>query len=177
MKYFKKMLGKKCYLSPINQTDYEQYTEWLNDLEVSKYLSLSSLNITLESEKKALENISKEHNYAIIDLTTNKLIGNVGLMDINNINRTAEIGIFIGDKEFQNLGYGTEAIKLLLNYSFNILNLKNILLRTYSFNQRALKCYEKCGFKIIGKRRNSQYFTGEYHDIIFMDILSDEFED
>ncbi len=175
MKYFKKLSGKKCYLSPINQDDYEQYTEWLNDLEVTKYLSLSSVNITIESERNALETLSKEHNYAIIDLTSNKLIGNVGLMDINNINKTAEIGIFIGDKEFQNQGYGTEAIKLLLDYSFNLLNLNNILLKVYSFNHRALRCYEKCGFKIIGKRRKAQYFAGKYHDIIFMDILSDEF--
>ncbi len=176
MKYFKKISGKKCYLSPINENDFDQYTEWLNDLNITKYLSLSSVNITLESEKKALETLSKGHNYAIIDCETDKLIGNIGLMDISNINRSAELGIFIGNKDFLSKGYGTEAIGLLLDYSFNILNLKNIMLRVFSYNVRAINCYQKCGFKSIGKRRKAYFYAGKYHDIIYMDILSTEFE-
>jgi RimJ/RimL family protein N-acetyltransferase len=176
MKYFKKITGKKCYLSPMNMNDFDQYTEWLNDLSTTKYLSLSSVNITLEAEKKALENLSRGHNYAIIDCETDKLIGTVGLMDMDTTDRSAEIGIFIGNKDFLSKGYGTEAINLLLDYSFNVLNFKNIMLKVFSYNKRAVSCYQKCGFKIIGKRRKAHFYAGKYHDIIYMDMLSSEFE-
>ncbi len=91
------------------------------------------------------------------------------------INRTATLGIFIGDKDYRNEGYGTEAIKLILDYGFNYLNLNNIKLDLMSFNERALKCYIKCGFKEYGRRRNCKYINGKYYDSIEMDILANEF--
>ncbi len=177
MKYYKKLVGKKCYLSPISIEDVGQYTEWLNDLEVTKTLSIFSMNISYNSEIEILERVSKEHNYAIIDLENDKLIGNVGLTDINHLHRTAEIGIFIGDKSYWNKGYGGEAMKLLLKYSFSYLNLRNVMLRVFAYNERAVRCYEKIGFKVIGKRRSSIQFDMKEHELILMDILNDELND
>jgi RimJ/RimL family protein N-acetyltransferase len=154
--------------------DTDQYTLWLNDLEVTKTLSLFSMNITYNSELEILEKISKEHNYAIVDIINDKLIGDVGLVGIDNLHRTAEIGIFIGDKSYWNKGYGEEAMKLLLRFSFDYLNLRNIMLRVFAYNERAVKCYEKIGFKLIGRRRNAIQFEKKEHDVLFMDILNDE---
>ena len=80
--YFKKMVGKKCYLSPIDVNDVEKFTEWLNDLEVTQYLMLYSVIIGLENEKEALIKLSKDHNYSIIDIEKNELIGNCGYVDM-----------------------------------------------------------------------------------------------
>jgi len=173
--YFKKMAGKKCYLSPIDVNDVEKFTEWLNDLEVTKYLIVYPHIISIENEKGFLEKLSKEHTYSIVDNITNELIGNCGFGDIDHINQTAEVGIFIGNKKYWNKGYGTEALNLLLDYGFKALNLHNIFLRVYSFNERARKSYEKTGFKIIGKRREALLRDKERHDIILMDILPNEF--
>jgi len=173
--YFKKMLGKKCYLSPIDVNDVEKFTEWLNDLEVTKYLIVYPHIISIENEKEFLGELSKEHTYSIVDNITNELIGNCGFGDIDHINQTAEVGIFIGNKKYWNKGYGTEALNLLLDYGFKALNLHNIFLRVYSFNERAKKAYEKTGFKIIGKRREALLRDKERHDIILMDILANEF--
>jgi RimJ/RimL family protein N-acetyltransferase len=175
MKYFKKLVGKKCYLSPINVDDYEIFTQWLNDVEVTKNLNLIDKNITLLSEKEALINISKNHTYSIIDLSKEILIGNCGLININQVNRTAEIGIIIGNKYYWNKGYGEEAIKLLLDYSFKYLNLQNIMLSVFSFNERGIKCYKKIGFKEIGRRRKAIIQEDKEYDIIFMDLLNTEF--
>ncbi|MBN2737839.1 MAG: GNAT family N-acetyltransferase [Spirochaetales bacterium] len=172
--YYKKIIGKKCYLSPIDTNDYQKYTEWLNDLSVLEYLTLANINMTEDSEKKALENLSKEHNYAIIDIEKNELIGNCGLTHVDDINRTAEIGIFIGNKNYWGKGFGTEAVTLLSDFSFHYLNLNNILLRVFDYNERAIKSYLKAGFKIIGKRRNAIERKQKKYDVIYMDLIPDE---
>jgi RimJ/RimL family protein N-acetyltransferase len=173
--YFKKLIGNKCFLSPIDPNDAEKFTEWLNDLELTINLTLYNSIINVESEQIFLNNLSKEHNYSIIDNETNELIGNCGFVDIDNVNQTAEVGIFIGNKNYWNKGYGTEALSLLMDYGFKSLNLHNILIRVYDYNKRAKKSYEKTGFKQIGIRRESLYRNLEKHDIIYMDILPNEF--
>ena len=108
-------------------------------------------------------------------IKNDKMIGTVSLEKIDNINRTATLGIFIGDKNYRSQGYGTEAIKLLLEYGFKYMNLYNISLDLMEFNTRALKCYEKCGFKEYGRRRKCKFINGRYYDCISMDILQEEF--
>ena len=176
-KYFKKLIGERIYLSPRNNEEIEKFTEWLNDFETTDYIGRSALIITLEGEKKYFEeNMDKNYNFFIVTLDNDKLIGTVGLEKYDAINRTATLGIFIGDKEYRSQGYGTEAIKLILDYGFNYLNLNNIKLDLMSFNERALKCYQKCGFKEYGRRRKCKYINGQYYDLIEMDILAEEFK-
>ena len=173
--YFKKMVGKKCYLSPMDINDANKYTEWLNDLELTINLTIYNSIINVENEKAFLENLSKEHNYSIIDIETNELIGACGFIDLSHLNQTAEVGIFIGSKDHLNKGYGTEAMSLLIDYGFKALNLHNIQLRVYSFNERAIKSYKKIGFEIIGNRREALRRGNELYDIVYMDILFDGF--
>ena len=176
-KYFKKLIGERIYLSPRNNEEIEKFTEWLNDFETTDYIGRSALIITLEGEKKYFEeSMNKNYNFFIVTLDNDKLIGTVGLEKYDAINRTATLGIFIGDKEYRSQGYGTEAIKLILDYGFNYLNLNNIKLDLMSFNERALKCYQKCGFKEYGRRRKCKYINGQYYDLIEMDILAEEFK-
>jgi RimJ/RimL family protein N-acetyltransferase len=173
--YFKKLIGKKCYLSPMDINDAEKYTEWLNDLEVTSNLSIFHSVINVEIEKEYLENLSKEHNYSIIDIDTDELIGSCGFIGLDHLNQIAEIGLFIGNKNYWNKGYGTESMNLLLDYGFNALNLNNAMLRVYSFNERAIKMYHKLGFKVIGKRRESLKRGSKIYDEIYMDILAKEY--
>ena len=177
MKYFKKLIGERIYLSPRSIEDVEQFTEWLNDFETTDYLGRSGILITLEGEKKYLEeNSSPEATFVIVTLEDNKMIGTVSLESINWLNRTATLGVFIGDKDYRSKGYGTEAIRLLLDYGFNYMNLHNIYLNLMSFNIRAQKCYKKCGFKETGRIRESRFINGRYYDVITMDILANEFQ-
>jgi RimJ/RimL family protein N-acetyltransferase len=173
--YFKKMVGKKCYLSPFDINDAEKSTEWLNDLEVTTNLVLYNKSVDLNSERQNLIEFAKGHNYEIIEKEHDIVIGSCSFMEIDNINQTAEVGIFIGDKNYWNKGYGSEALTLLLDYGFKALNFHNIELTVFSFNNRAIKSYEKVGFKIIGKRREALRRGRETFDIIYMDILENEF--
>lgn len=177
MKYFKKIVSKNLYLSPINMEDVEQFTEWINDLDVTINLSITPEIYTIEREKEVLERFSKEgYHFSIVHVNNDELIGICGLLDVNQINRTAEAGIFIGNKKYWNKGCGTEAMNALLDYAFNLLNLNSIFLRVHSFNQRAIKYYRKCGFKEIGIRREAYIVGGKKYDQLYMDILAKEFE-
>ena len=178
MKYFKKLVGERIYLSPRSTEDAEKFTQWMNDFEITDYTQRSHQLVTLEAEKKYLEeHINGEAMFAIVTLHEDKLIGTVSLEKINHVQRRATLGIFIGDKDYRSKGYGTEAIKLILDYGFNYLNLNNIKLDVLSCNERAIACYKKCGFKEYGRRRKSNYINGKYYDTVEMDILSEEFKE
>jgi len=174
MKYFKKLTGEKCYLSPINIEDYDLYTKWINDLEIGKYLFFAGQSINKQKEKEVLQDLAEKHNYAIIDKKNDKLIGNCGFVSIDDRHSKSEVGIFIGDKDYLSKGYGSEALSLLIQYGFDYLNLHNIFLMVYDFNKRAIKSYKKIGFKEVGIRREAMKRNGKYHDIIYMDILPGE---
>ena len=177
MAYFKKIVGKRIYLSPVNPDDAETYAKWINDIDISIYLTSAPKIYSLQKEREILEHISKEgYCFAIIDSEKEKVIGNIGLEDVDHIDRKAVLGIFIGDKEYWSKGYGEEAIELLLDFSFNILNLNSIMLIVKAFNKRAIRCYEKCGFKLIGKRREAVIIGPDKYDEYYMDILASEFK-
>jgi RimJ/RimL family protein N-acetyltransferase len=100
------MVGENCYLSPISLDDAETFTSWLNDIEVTKNLTLAHDCISLTSEKEFLPKLADSHNYSIIDLEKDEIIGNCGLMEMNSYNRTAEIGIFIKNLKTTTFGGG-----------------------------------------------------------------------
>lgn len=150
----------------------------MNDFEITDYIDNSSMSFSYESEKEwiiASAKKSSPGNFNIIDLETNELIGSVGLDKIKDVSRSAVLGIFIGNDKYRSNGYGTEAIKLLLEYGFKYLNLHSIKLTVLDVNARAYKCYIKCGFKETGRDREAMYLNGKYHDVINMDILESEF--
>lgn len=177
MKYYKKLVGDRIYLSPRSTEDYEIFAEWLNDFQIADYTQRSGLLMSNAAEKEYLEkNNNPEAVFSIIDLKTDKMIGSVGIEQIDHLHRRGTLGIFIGDANYRDNGYGTEAIKLILEYGFKYLNLKNINLDVMAFNARAIRCYEKCGFKKAGVRRQAVYINGKYYDICSMDILDEEFD-
>lgn len=181
MKYFKKLLGDRIYLSPKGTSDeeIEKFTEWMNDFRVTDYTGKTGKIITLLGEKEWFEKSARSEanrNFNIVELNSDKLIGTIGLENFNWIARSAVLGIFIGDEEFRSNGYGTEAIKLLLEFGFKYLNLHSIRLDLLSVNERAHKCYLKCGFKDVGKSREEIFLNGKYYDKLHMDILESEFE-
>lgn len=178
MKYFKKLIGDKIYLSPKNAKteDTEKFTIWLNDFKTTDYIGKSNQIVTLDGEQKYLEeHLNDRATFLIVESENDNMIGTVGLEKINDIDRTGTLGIFIGDEGARNKGYGTEAINLVLDYGFNYLNLNNIKLDVLEFNERAIACYKKCGFKEYGRRRKANYINGKYYDRISMDILKEEF--
>ena len=142
---------------------------------VFRFLNLATVNITPEGERQALSLISQQHNYGILDSVEDKLIGICGFITLDQLNQSGECGIFIGEKGYWNRGYGSRALECLLYYGFEYLNLHNIMLQVYDFNERGIGCYKKCGFKEQGHRREALLREGKRWDIIQLDIIRDEF--
>ena len=179
MPYYKKLIGEKCYLSPCSLEDAEKWTEWDNDLEVTIPLGDEAYTpYSLEKMRGIIGEVieQQDHIFSIVDLETDAPIGRCLLFDIDRVNRQAMLGMVIGEKEYWNREYGQEATKLLLDYGFNLLNLNNVMLGTFSFNERAIACYRRVGFQEIGRRREARIVGGKKYDLVLMDMLAEEFE-
>ena len=177
-KYLKKLIGDNIYLSPISVDDVEQYAEMVNDIKVSVglgYLSYTNI-IDFESEKEFLISVKKEKRFAVRLLENDELLGNVGFKSVGEIHRTAEMGIMLGNPKYQRKGYGMEAINLLLDYGFSFLNLRNISLNVFEYNEVAYNLYKKIGFKEAGRLRKAVEIMGKTYDVIIMDMLKEEFQ-
>jgi RimJ/RimL family protein N-acetyltransferase len=90
-------------------------------------------------------------------------------------NRRAMLGIVIGAKAYWGRGYGADAIRTILGWAFGYLNLNRVYLTVYGYNQRAIRCYQKCGFQQEGIMRQAHYIDGQYSDEWMMGILQNEF--
>jgi RimJ/RimL family protein N-acetyltransferase len=178
MPYYKKLVGKKCYLSPCRPGDAEKWAEWFNDLAVTIPLGDEAyIPSTREGEQETIASIIKsgDHVFSIIELASDELIGRCMLFGMNRIDRTAMFGIVIGEKACWGQGYGQEATRLTLDYAFSLLNLNSVMLGVFAFNTQAINCYLKVGFKEIGRRRQARIIGGQKYDAILMDILAEEF--
>ena len=179
------IIGDGIRFRGIEKEDLPYFVKWLNDPEVRRGLSLF-LPLSLAEEEQWFADLSKrppfERPMAIeIQPDPKKdnwvFIGNCGFFDIDWQNRVAEMGIHIGEKDFWDKGFGTNAMRLLLKHGFENLNLHRLWLRVYEPNQRAVRAYEKAGFKLEGKFREGQFLEGKYVDVIIMSVLQTEWQD
>jgi RimJ/RimL family protein N-acetyltransferase len=176
------LIGERIKLIPTKREHIESYIKWINDPEITQYLVMFR-PMTKEMEEAWYENLPKRENdflFAIVISKENEkeiLIGNCGIHQVNWKDRFGVCGIMIGEKEYWGQGYGNEAMELLMNYGFKTLNLNRLELMVYDFNQRAIKCYEKLRFTREGLKRQAVFINGNYHDILIMGILQQEWKE
>jgi len=176
--YFRKIVGEHLYLSPFDAEDTEiqsKWAKWMNDRLVSDTFDGHRNHTSLSSAKKHIQELTG-HRYFIVLLDGDVLIGQISLHNIDHLHRNAFLGIMIGEVEHHGKGYGTEAVRLVLDYGFNTLNLNNITLSVHEDNHAGIACYKKLGFKEYGRRRECFFKNGKNIDVIYMDILAREFK-
>ena len=168
--------GKRIRLRAIERSDIPVFVRWFNDPEVRGYLQMY-MPMSMADEELWFEAQLKDRDRHIFGIETleGKLIGNIGIEDIDWKNRRATLGIVIGEMDCWGQGYGTEAITTFLRFVFAEMNLHRVSLAVYEYNQRAIRCYEKCGFTLEGRKREAHFHDGKYHDELIMGILRDEF--
>lgn len=171
--------GDKVALGPIRRDLIPLYHRWITDLSTNRFLLARSASMTLDAEIEWFDGVSKQSNIAmftIYELPDYRPIGNVDLHKIDATNRSAELGIMIGEANARGRGLGTEAVRLVCDIGFNVLELNSISLVTFGWNVAGQKAYLKAGFREIGRRREARWFDGRYWDDIWYDLLRSEFE-
>jgi RimJ/RimL family protein N-acetyltransferase len=112
----------------------------------------------------------------MIEAVDGETIGMVRLVDVDRDCGRAELAIVIGEKEYWGAGYGTEAIALVLRHGFGELGLRRVWLITDADNERGLRCYQKCGFRVEGTLRGHRTRYGEPLDMLVMGVLAEDWE-
>jgi RimJ/RimL family protein N-acetyltransferase len=175
--------GALVRLSAINSTtDAKAFSDWSRD---SEYSRLSDAGVTrMWNVKQVTEHVEKElegesptqYAFSIRALADDHLLGEVDLSGINWASGESIVGIGIGDRNDWGKGYGTDAMRVILRFAFMELNLHRVFLNTFEYNPRAIRSYEKCGFKIEGRQRGALNRDGRRWDLIYMGILREEWE-
>ncbi len=172
--------GERLRLRATEREDLPRYVAWLNDPEVIANLA-RSYPMSLASEERWFDHmlgLPPAEQVLAIEIRDGdgwKTIGTTSFMHVDTINRSAEIGIVIGEKAYWNQGYGRDTMRLMLEFGFCTLNLHRIFLKVYDRNVRGIKAYEHAGFKHEGRMRQAAFLDGSYHDVLFMSVLSEEF--
>ena len=171
--------GKSVSLRPMRADELEQFHAWVNNPDILPYWY---------GRTKSLEEIKADYTsdyftdndpYTGRCFTIEREQVPIGMICYNRIdrdNRNVELDMLIGDKKFWNKGFGSDALLAFIRYLFSIFPLNRIWLGTYSYNQRALRAYEKVGFKREGILREDAYIDGKFVDSVVLSILRREFE-
>ena len=160
--------------------DAETMARWSRDSEYGRLLDNDpiaprSVPQSKEMIQKWMENDDPtSFGFMIRALADDKLIGFIGIGGIRWTNGDGFVGIGIGEREYWGKGYGTDAMRVLLHFAFTELNLHRVSLGVFEYNPRAIKAYEKAGFKIEGRVRGVLNRDGKRYDSFEMGILRDE---
>ena len=174
------VVGDRVALGPLRLDLAADYARWLNDPAVRDGLNQMGIATPQSQEKWVEENLERGAKsepevveFTVYDRTDSAPIGTAGLLGINHAHGTAEFAIFVGERRGQ--GLGTEATRLVLDFAFNVLELRNVLLETLDWNAAGLAAYERAGFRRIGARRRARISRGRPTDIVLMDAVPEDF--
>jgi diamine N-acetyltransferase len=173
------LTGKLVYLRPIEDRDIPLLYIWLNDPEL-RGLTGEVAPTTFAGIQDYAERIRKDESrawFVIVEKENDRVIGECGLLRMFHPWRTTDLTMIIGDKTAWSKGYGSEAIWLLMDYAFGYLNFHRISIGVVGSNERALRFYEKMGFRREGIQRDGYYYNHTYQDFVMMSILDDEFRE
>jgi RimJ/RimL family protein N-acetyltransferase len=116
-----------------------------------------------------------DHPHAWVIEINGAFAGEIRLDNVNHQDRRATMALGINNPALLGKGFGTEAIVLLLRHAFADMGLHRIGIRVLAYNKRAIRAYEKCGFVVEGRERETAYVNGGWHDDIMMGLLDREF--
>lgn len=173
------VLGERVMLREYRQEDLPEIRKWVNDYEVTRFLSTSfwppqTMADTQQFLDRMMESSHTACNFVIADRQTERYIGQLDIFRLDYKLRQGEIGMVIGDGGDRGRGLGTEALGLLLRHAFLTLGLERVELQVDMGNLGARRCYEKAGFVMEGVKRHAYYRDGSFSDLGMFSVLREE---
>jgi diamine N-acetyltransferase len=174
------VVGEKVALGALRRDLAGAYARWMNQLDVRRGLGYRGIATLQSQEKWVEENLEKGAKgepegveFTIYARSDSTPVGTAGLFKIAHAEGTADFGIAIGERRGQ--GLGSEATRLVLDFAFHVLELRNVLLETLAWNVAGLTAYERAGFRRIGIRRGAAVSGGRPTDVVLMDAVREDF--
>lgn len=170
----------QVYLRPFEASDAETYRRWRADAEpmaLAGWHERAPLSLAQVERRIAglVEDQGKDaYTFVICLAADDRPIGEVMLADIDRVNGSAQVGIFIGEPAEWGKGYGTDAVRAVVDFGFAELRLERIWLEVWTENPRAQRSYEKAGFVREATLRHDRWEGGRFTDGHIMSILRDE---
>ena len=169
--------GRLVRLRAREPQDEAAFHAWFNDYAVTEFLAIR-YPVSHLAERSMLDSEpALRHERAAFSVETlgdGVLIGNCELRVPAPENRCGNVGIAIGHTGYRDRGYGTDAMRTACRFGFEMMNLNRIALTVYDWNPRAIRVYEKVGFKREGTMREAIFRAGRWNDLVYMGLLRGE---
>ncbi|MGI8690102.1 MAG: GNAT family N-acetyltransferase [Thermomicrobiales bacterium] len=172
------IIGEKVALGPLHRDLLSLDHRWTSDFATLRMQGMTPMPYTMEWIAHRYASGIADSTlvlFAIYERATLRPIGVTNLQTIDARHGTAEFVIFIGEQAARGKGYGTETARLMLDYAFTALGLRNVVLSVYAYNPAAIRAYAKAGFRECGRRRESVWMGGRLWDTVYMECLASAF--
>ncbi len=171
--------GERVALGPLRRDLIPLYARWKNDFFVQRTYGDVPRPVSIVARTEAFERQATSTDaywFTIYEKETLRPIGMTDLFDVDFRMRICTFGMMIGEADGRGKGYGTEVVRLMLDYAFTALGLNNVMLMVSEYNIGGRRAYEKAGFKEFGRRRQADVMGGVAYDEIYMDCIASEFD-
>lgn len=166
--------GPRIALRAVERDDLVRLQELSQHVDLIMLLDDTWEPKSLARRERDFEKHLDETRFVIV--VEGRVIGICGFHSGNRYSGTTSFFIGILDPEYLGQGYGREAVELLIDYAFRIQNWRRLSIQALATNQRAIRCYQSCGFVIEGQLREECYSNGQYVDLISMGLLRSEWD-
>lgn len=167
------------FLSPLSkEDDMQSYSEWLNNQETTLFMWSGKFPKTIEGLREYVDCLNNSKEGVLLGVflkNSSEHIGNISLNRIDWKNRSAEIGLLIGNKKVRGKGYATQALGVVVDHAFQKLNLRRLYAVIVEKNESSKRIFEKKGFKLEGVYREHFYLDDKYYDCHYYGLLKKEY--
>jgi RimJ/RimL family protein N-acetyltransferase len=167
------LTGPRIRLEPLGPGHFDRVWAGLTDPEMLK-LTGTRATFTEDAVRAHLDRIGPADDradWAILEASTGEYLGEVVLNELDEDNASMNVRIALAPGK-PGAGYGTEAMIAVLDHAFGRIGLHRVQLDVYAFNPRAVRSYEKAGFTVEGRQRDTLFWDGEWTDSILMSVLA-----
>lgn len=173
-----RLVTLRPYIAGFSEAELTALYSWARDPDVLALSGGSSLEMSFARFRELFlaqlpqHNSPREQLFAILD-ENDQLIGRTGLFTLDRQSGSAELGIVIGEPSCWGRGYGRDAVRTLVDFGFQELGLRRVVLYTYTANERARRAYEAAGFRAVRELERFS-FEGGTHIELEMEITASQ---